>query len=103
MKNLLVTTDFSENSKAAIRFAIQFASQTDVALTFLHVLPLDRPTTWHESTYLTYEKEEVEKDEIALGKFVDALYNELQGSPTTYTCAVEVAPVADPLSSSPLS
>ncbi len=37
MKKILVTTDFSANSKAAIRFAIQLASQSDTALPFLHV------------------------------------------------------------------
>jgi nucleotide-binding universal stress UspA family protein len=34
MKKILVTTDLSVSSKAAMRFAIQLASQGDIALTF---------------------------------------------------------------------
>lgn len=45
MKEILVTTDFSANSGAALRFAIQLASQSEVALTFLHVQQVMRLTT----------------------------------------------------------
>ncbi|MDB5241021.1 MAG: Universal stress protein family [Spirosoma sp.] len=44
MKKILVTTEFSANSRAALRFAIQLASQSEVALTFLHVKPVMRLT-----------------------------------------------------------
>lgn len=44
MKKVLVTTDFSENSKAGIRFAIQWASQQRLSLIFVHVLHILRPT-----------------------------------------------------------
>jgi hypothetical protein len=37
MKKILVTTDFSNISKAGIRFAIQFASQTPCELIFYSV------------------------------------------------------------------
>ncbi|NID10794.1 universal stress protein [Fibrivirga algicola] len=95
MMKLLVTTDFSDNSKAAIRFAIQVASQCAASLTFLHVLHVVRPTAWHESTYLTYERQEIAKARASLNDFVSRLYNELAASPADYSCKVKVSPVAD--------
>ncbi|MEZ0484167.1 universal stress protein [Fibrella aquatica] len=95
MKKILVTTDYSANSKSAIRFAIQLASQGSISLTFLHILHLSRPTTWHEETYLTYEKEEIEKDKVALDTFINSSYEELNATPSTHACVVEVAVVAD--------
>ena len=61
MKKILVTTDFSANSKAALRFTIQLASQGEVALTFLHVQQVMRMTTWNEAAYLAYKKGELAK------------------------------------------
>jgi hypothetical protein len=37
MSKVLVTTDYSSNSKAAIRFAIQFAAQLKCELVFYHI------------------------------------------------------------------
>ncbi|MDR6782771.1 nucleotide-binding universal stress UspA family protein [Pedobacter africanus] len=39
MKRILVTTDFSANSKAGLRFAIQLAAQNNYQLTFFHKAP----------------------------------------------------------------
>lgn len=38
MKRILVSTDFSENSKSGIRLAIHWASQQNLELIFIHVL-----------------------------------------------------------------
>lgn len=43
MKKILVTTDFSEKSKAALVFAIQLALQDNYKLTFLQVLHIPSP------------------------------------------------------------
>jgi hypothetical protein len=37
MQKILVTTDYSTNSKAGVRFAIQFASQSPAEIIFYHV------------------------------------------------------------------
>ncbi len=95
MKKVLVTTDFSANSKAALRFAIQLASQGEVALTFLHVQHVMRPTAWNEATYLEYEKSEVAKAQTTLDRFVLSIYDKLEFSPTNYTCVVENSPLVD--------
>lgn len=95
MKKILVTTDFSTNSKAAIRFAIQLASQGNASLTFLHVQSVLRRISWNEATYHTYEKKEFAKTHKTLVKFVDTVYKSLKISPTVYTCVVENSPFVD--------
>lgn len=68
---LLVTTDFSANSKGAIRFAAMLAQQADkVEVIFYHVIQIMKPTSWNESFYHTYRTEEVERLKNELKKFV---------------------------------
>lgn len=95
MKKILVTTDFSANSKAAMRFAIQLASQSDAELTFLHVQHIMRMTTWNEETYKNYEKDEVEKADKTLNSFVDSIYKSLKINPKDHRCVIENSPFVD--------
>lgn len=95
MKKILVTTDFSASSKAAMRFAIQLASQGDVALTFLHVSQIPRPTIWTETTYIAYEKSELDTKREALDQFVEAVYKSREIDPTNYTGVVKNSPFTD--------
>src|SRR5689334_11929368 len=72
MERILVTTDFSGNSKAGIRFGIQLASQTKAEITFLHVVEILKPTSWNNRKFKHFadlKKEEMGKklvDFIAL-------------------------------------
>ena len=95
MYKILVTTDFSANSKAALRFAIQLASQQEISLTFLHVQHVMRMTTWNEATYIKYEESELAKARQTLERFVEAVYKSLKISPTNYTCVIENSPFVD--------
>ncbi len=95
MKKILVTTDFSANSKAAIRFAIQLASQSDVAITFLHVQHIMRMTTWNETTYAAYEKSEVAKVRKTMDNFVDSVYKSLKINPKDHLCVIQNSPFVD--------
>ena len=54
MNKILVTTDFSVNSKAGLKFAIQLASQHNYDLTFLHVYYIMKPTSWSKKTFEDY-------------------------------------------------
>ena len=74
MKKILVTTDFSANSKAGIRFAIQMASQQLCELTFLHVYYQTKPYPKADKIILSHEKHESKKIESKLDKFVSAVY-----------------------------
>ena len=95
MKKILVTTDFSVNSKAAMRFAIQLASQCEVALTFLHVSHILRPTTWSEATYAAHEKGKLDTERETLGHFVESVYESRHVEPTNYTCVIKNSPFTD--------
>ena len=75
MKKVLVTTDFSSNSKAGLRFAIQMASQQECELTFFHSYYIMKPTSWAEKTFTSYENHEATKIKAKLEKFVASVYN----------------------------
>ena len=68
---LLVTTDFSANSKGAIRFAQTLAKQSKkVEVVFYHALHFLKPNNWNEDFYSKYKKEEIERLTDELKKFV---------------------------------
>lgn len=60
METLLITTDLSENAKAAVRFGLQLADQGSYKLVFLHVTELLKPIKWTEEFYKNYEQKEME-------------------------------------------
>ena len=91
MKKILVTTDFSTNSKAGIRFAIQLASQTAAHLVFYHVLQELRPTSWSQDKYNEYATNELERHQKMLQKFIDPLCQKYTLPLTDYTCVTETA------------
>ncbi|NID13473.1 universal stress protein [Fibrivirga algicola] len=95
MKKILVTTDLSSSSKAAMRFAIQLASQCDIALTFLHVSHIPRPTTWTEAAYTAHEKSEIGAKREALDHFVEAVYKSRNTDPFDYSCVIKNSPFTD--------
>lgn len=95
MKKILVTTDFSTSSKAAMRFAIQLASQGNIALTFLHVSHIPHPTTWNETAYAAYEKGELNTRRETLHQFVEAVYKSQNVDSINYTGVVENSPFTD--------
>ena len=89
MKKILVLTDFSQNAEAAIRFAIQLASQSNFALTFFYVCQIMRPTQWKETIYASFEKDELRSYKNRLQKYVTAVY-ERSGIPTPEKIEIEV-------------
>ncbi len=95
MKKILVTTDFSAQSKAAMRFAIQVASQGGATLTFLHVCHIPRPTVWNEATYTNHEKTELDAVGKQLSRFVKSVYDSQRSSAATYTCVAVNAPFVE--------
>jgi nucleotide-binding universal stress UspA family protein len=70
MKNVLVTTDLSENSRAAVRFALQLAEQGGYKLVFLHVTEILKPVRWTEEFYRDFEQKELAGLERDLKAFV---------------------------------
>jgi len=73
MNKIMVTTDFSVNSKAGIRFALQLAKQTKSKLIFFHSQELPKPTRWSLEKYNTYVAVELKKTHARLRQFIDKI------------------------------
>lgn len=84
MKKILVTTDRSENSIAAFRFAIQLAVQDSYELTFANVHDILRPTSWSDLAYQAYVTEEKERLQQDLDGFVEDTLKMIGTAPVRY-------------------
>ena len=88
MKKIVVTTDLSESSKAALKFAIQLSSQHEVKLIFFHAIELLIPTHWNELKAKTYMHEEIKKQSYELEQFVMRTYKQCRKNPPRLDCIV---------------
>jgi nucleotide-binding universal stress UspA family protein len=71
---LLVTTDFSVNSKGAIRFARTLAKQSkNVEVVFYHAIYIMKPTRWSDMFFNEYKDQEVERLSKDLKKFIHSI------------------------------
>lgn len=59
MEQILITTDFSENAAAAIRFGLQLATQGGFKLVFMHVTEILKPVKWTEEFFRDFERKEL--------------------------------------------
>lgn len=73
---IIVPTDFSANSKAGIRFAIQLASQNNSTLVFYHCIELLKPMKWTEGQFKTYVTNQLASMEVQLRAFVEKCYEQ---------------------------
>ena len=70
---LLVTTDFSANSKGAIRFAQTLAKQAkNVEVIFYYAIHILKPTRWNDVFFSQYKDDEIERLSSDLKKFTYA-------------------------------
>ena len=86
---ILVTTDFSTNSKAGLRYAITLAKLNKAQLIFFHSYFLMKPTSWSDATYLNYANNEKQKLLNSLNKFVAAVYKSMKVHSAKFKCAME--------------
>lgn len=80
MKKILVPTDFSVYSKSGVRFAIHWATLQQLELVFFHTLCLARPTSWTDSYFEKYEKQEEKLCRAKFEKFIAAIYRNMRVS-----------------------
>lgn len=96
MKKILVTTDFSTNSRAAMRFVIQLATQSDYQITFFHSYEVPRPSKWNETVFKSFENSESTKINKKLQQFVNNVYKALHISPKApLNCVAKQSPNPD--------
>jgi nucleotide-binding universal stress UspA family protein len=68
---LLVTTDFSANSKGAIRFAQTLSRQTNnIEVIFYHAIHIMKPTIWSDAFFKVYINDEIQRLTSDLKKFI---------------------------------
>lgn len=95
MEKILVTTDFSTNSKAGMRFAIQLATQHKFELTFFHSYYVMKPTSWNDATFVTYEKKEADKIQKKLNQFVESVYKSIEIDSKNKKCVISSSVFTD--------
>ncbi len=88
MDKILVTTDLSTNSKAGLRFAINWASEKKAQLIFLHVNQVLRAATWTDEKYDHVVAEDKKKMKADLEAFVAGVYKAMKVTPGKYKCEV---------------
>jgi nucleotide-binding universal stress UspA family protein len=91
MEKLIVTTDFSADSKRAIRFALQLAVQTNRYLIFYHVLSVvKKPGIWENIYDGDYEAEELKRTQLTLERFIHIIHKEGHFPKLDYECVCEL-------------
>ena len=84
MKRILVPTDFSGNSKAGIRFALQWSTIEELKLIFVHVVHILRPLQWADDYFLKYVEKESSIIKEKLDKFVNEMFEQTKIKPQKY-------------------
>jgi len=78
---LLVTTDFSANSKGAVRFAQTLSSQTEnIEVIFYHAIHIMKPTLWGDVFFKAYKNDEIERLTADLKKFIHTTIGKDKGN-----------------------
>ncbi len=95
MKKILVSTDFSNNSKSAIRFAIHWATMQKLELVFIYVLHVTRPAQWTDEYFEKYSETEKKLFLSKMEKFIAAIYKKMNVAPGKYSCTVTSGISAD--------
>ncbi|WP_310556309.1 universal stress protein [Flavobacterium sp.] len=94
MDKIVVTTDFSANSKKGILFALQLATQTNCELIFYNVVTIFRPSIWDNVYYAQFEMDELKRSQILIDKFIKRILHQNKISKINYKCVCEVGMVA---------
>lgn len=88
MEKILVTTDQSANSKAAIRFAIKLAKQRKAELIILHVYHLLKPFKWTEHAFAAYTDSFRKKTVEELSSFIAEICHAINEPNVNYQLAL---------------
>jgi len=91
MEKILVPTDFSDNSKPGLRFAIRLAARNKSHLVFINVHLVKRPPTTGSNDAVNFEEfkqNELDKTKIKLESFVRKIYQSLKLESDGYSCEV---------------
>lgn len=88
MKKVLVPTDFSGNSKAGFRFALQWSTRQKLQLVFVHVLQIVRLPYWTDDNFSKYVELKKKTYQEKLEEFVARTCKSIHIEPAKYSCIV---------------
>ena len=89
MECIIATTDFSQNAKAGLRFAIQMAGMRHAKLIFLHVHYVLRASFWSDKTYEGYVQKSHDVLAKDLASFVKSVYHDMKLPAVGYEVSVQ--------------
>lgn len=95
MLKILVPTDFSTNSKAGIRFAMQWSTQQELELVFLHVFHVERLVQLRNVDFEEYSEKKRKLFVEKLNRLAVNLYKKTGINPGKYSCAAVQSISAD--------
>jgi nucleotide-binding universal stress UspA family protein len=84
MEKILVTTDQSANSKAAIRFAIKLAKQRKAELIIIHIYHLLKPFKWSDHAFAEYTDSFRKKTTEEMSAFIAGIYHDIHEDEIRY-------------------
>ena len=90
MKKILVTTDFSSNSRKGIHFAMQLATQMQCEIIYYSVVEIFRPTIWDLDYYKKFEEAEFNRNQKKLEQFIHTIYQKSNIAKTSYQCVCQI-------------
>ncbi len=95
MPKILVPTDFSTNSKAGIRFALQWSAKQKLTIQFIHFFNTRRLPQWTDADFKINVDREAVHFTQKLEKFVRAVYKSTNTVPGKYSCLAKYGLSAD--------
>lgn len=89
MQKILVPTDFSNNSKSGLRFAIRLAARNKAPLVFIHVTQIPRPIEEKNGAeFEAHKTEQLQATKMKLERFISGIYRSLKLDGGEYGCEV---------------
>ena len=87
MSKIVITTDFSSNSKSGIKFAFQFASKTNSEIIFYHVFEGFSDNSWEPKKGKEKNQNEISLEKLK--KYIQKIISESNLPYAKYKCIVE--------------
>jgi len=91
MDKILVPTDFSDNSKPGLRFAIRLAARNKATLVFVTIFQINRPYLGNADKSEDFESiktAQIDKVQLKLEAFVRKTYQSLKVEAGDYACEI---------------
>ncbi len=86
MLKILAPTDFSNHSKAGLRFVLRWSTVQKIEIIFVHYFHTRRLTQWTDTEFNTRVENESQLFKSRLESFVHSIYKSTKIAPGKYSC-----------------